>query len=230
MNKGDRTYRYVIRFTKEGYIRYTSHLDLLRLFKRAFKRAGIALSFSQGFNPHPKMGFAQPLSLGYTSRCELLEFETAAEADPAAMEKALRTMMPEGIEILSCRPLTADVKSLAAATCEATYKVVFPVASDSARDRKLAADYLAQTEILAEKRQKKTKKMVTVDIRPKIRGIEVLEGDRLTLELCLDSGSASNLSPEQVLATFVAFAGLDVPRYDVEVERVSLKFDRNLQI
>lgn len=230
MNNADRMYRYVIRFTKEGYIRYTSHLDMLRLFKRAFKRAGIALSFSHGFNPHPKMGFAQPLSLGYTSRCELLEFETASEEDPAAMKAALAAMMPEGIEILSCRPLTADVKSLAAATREAVYRVVFPVASDPARDRKLTADYLAQTEILAEKRQKKTKKLVQADIRPKIRGIEVLEEERLTLELCLDSGSASNLSPEQVIATFTAFAGLDVPRYDVEVERVSLKFDRNLQI
>lgn len=230
MNRTDRMYRYVIRFTKEGYIRYTSHLDMLRLFKRAFKRAGIALSFSQGFNPHPKMGFAQPLSLGYTSRCELLEFETAREEDAAAMAKALASMMPEGVEILSCRPLLADVKSLAAAVREASYKVVFPVAADSERDRKLTERYLAQTEILAEKRQKKTKKLVTVDIRPKIRDIRVLDGEqRLTLELRLDSGSASNLSPEQVIATFTAFAGLDAPRYDVEVERVAIEFDRNLQ-
>lgn len=229
MNRTDKPNRYVIKFAKEGYIRYTSHLDMLRLFKRAFKRAGVALSFSQGFNPHPKMGFAQPLSLGYTSRCELLEFETAREENPAAMEKALNAMMPEGVEILGCYPLNADVKSLAAATCEATYKVVFPVAADPDRGRKLAEDYLAQPEILAEKRQKKTKKMVTVDIRPKIRQIHVLEGERLTLELVLDSGSASNLSPEQVISTFTVFAGLDVPRHDVEVERVAIKFDRNLQ-
>lgn len=230
MNRPDRMYRYVIRFTKVGYIRYTSHLDMLRLFKRAFKRAGIALSFSQGFNPHPKMGFAQPLSLGYTSRCELLEFETVREEDPAAVKDAVAAMMPEGIEILDCQPLTADVKSLAAEVCEATYRVVFPAAADPADWRKTAAAYLAQPEILAEKRQKKTKKMVTVDIRPKIRDISVLDGERLTLELRLDSGSASNLSPEQVIATFTAFAGLDAPRYDVEVERIAIKFDKNLKL
>ena len=56
--------RYVIKFSKEGNIRYISHLDLLRLFKRSFKRVGIKLQYSQGFNPHPKMSFAQPLSLG----------------------------------------------------------------------------------------------------------------------------------------------------------------------
>ena len=68
--------RYVLKFTKSGYVKYISHLDLLRLFKRAFKKTGLTLKYSQGFNPHPKMGFAQPLSLGYSSICELIEYET----------------------------------------------------------------------------------------------------------------------------------------------------------
>ncbi len=219
-------HRYVVRFEKEGYIRYTSHLDMLRLFKRAFKRAGITLSYSQGFNPHPKMGFAQPLSLGYTSRCELLEFETVKEEKPENMTRALQSMMPEGIQILACNPLMGDIKSLAAATCEAVYNVVFPVEADPERDQKLVDEYLAQSEILAEKRQKKTKKMVTVDIRPKIREIKPLKSSRLTLQMRLDSGSASNLSPEQVITSYMAFAGLNIPRYDVEVERVSMGFDK----
>ena len=66
--------RYVIKFEKDGYVKYTSHLDILRIFKRSFKKTGLALKYSQGFNPHPKMGFAQPLSLGYSSKCELIEF------------------------------------------------------------------------------------------------------------------------------------------------------------
>ena len=47
--------KYVIRFSKTGYVKYTSHLDLLRMFKRAFKKAELGLAYSQGFNPHPKM-------------------------------------------------------------------------------------------------------------------------------------------------------------------------------
>ena len=66
--------RYVMKFYKDGYVKYTSHLDLLRIFKRSFKKTGLALQYSQGFNPHPKMGFAQPLSLVYTSKCELIVF------------------------------------------------------------------------------------------------------------------------------------------------------------
>ena len=92
--------RYIIRFSKEGYIKYTSHLDMLRLFKRAFKRSRILLEHSQGFNPHPKMGFVQPLSLGYTSKCELLEFETTKDFDPAEIKERLAGVMPEGVELL----------------------------------------------------------------------------------------------------------------------------------
>ena len=73
--------KYIIEFQKTGVICYTSHLDIMKVFKRAFKRADIALAYSQGFNPHPKMGFAQPLSLGYWSMQEYIEFETSAEYD-----------------------------------------------------------------------------------------------------------------------------------------------------
>ena len=86
------------------------------------------------------------------------------------------------------------------------------------------AEYLAQEEIFAEKRQKKTKKMVTVDIRPKIRSVKLAEDENLTLSMVLDCGSASNLSPEQVIASFVKFAGLDVPRYEIEVVRKEIIF------
>ena len=94
--------RYIIKFSKEGVICYISHLDTLRLFKRAFKREGICLSYSKGFNPHPKMGFAQPLPLGYSSVSEYLEFETDIPYQPQELAKALRRQIPEGIRIFSC--------------------------------------------------------------------------------------------------------------------------------
>lgn len=94
--------KYVIKFTKQGYIRYTSHLDMLRLFKRTFKKCGIDMAYSKGFNPHPKMGFAQPLSLGYTSSCEYLELETKEHYEPKEIMERIVKYMPEGVELLSC--------------------------------------------------------------------------------------------------------------------------------
>ena len=222
--------KYVIKFAKEGYIKYTSHLDMLRLFKRAFKKCGIRLAHSQGFNPHPKMGFAQPLSLGYTSRCELLEIETVDSQSTADLKEKLDSMMPMGVDILAVAPLKIKAKSLAGVVDEALYKVVFPVDAASADFDKVVADYLAQEEILAEKRQKKTKKMETVDIRKKIRKISVSEEDKLTLMMNLDCGSISNLSPEQVIASFLKFAELSIERYDIEVERLEIMYDKKAGI
>jgi radical SAM-linked protein len=97
--------KYVVRFYKGGNIRYISHLDLMRLFKRAFKRAGIKLQYSLGFNPHPKISFAQPLSLGYTSSSEYMEFETQLAYSTDLIIEKLNSLMPEGLGILSCEKL-----------------------------------------------------------------------------------------------------------------------------
>ena len=163
--------KYIIRFAKEGYMKYTSHLDMLRLFQRAFKRCDITMAHSQGFNPHPKMGFAQPLSLGYTAADEILEFETVEDFLPVDIKNAVSEIMPQGLIIKACSRLTDNVKSLAAIVDEAEYTVVFPVKANSADYAKILSDYLAQNSIKAYKRQKKTKKMVEVDIRSKIRNI-----------------------------------------------------------
>ncbi len=233
--------RYVMKFHKDGYVKYTSHLDLLRIFKRSFKKTGLALQYSQGFNPHPKMGFAQPLSLGYSSKCELIEFETVENHDPADIFERMKAVLPEGLEPVSCVRFDSKIKSLAGEADSAEYVVWAPLPDAAAADwnndmlsGKIAA-YLAQTEITAMKRQKKTKKLAPVDIRKMIRGMnglivaDVDNRKALMLNLNLDCGSTSNLSPELVIATFLPFCGLDIPRYDVEVERKTLKFVKDLQ-
>ena len=220
--------RYVLKFAKEGYSRFTSHLDMLRLFKRAFKRSGISLVYSQGFNPHPKLGFAQPLSLGYTSVCELLEFETEDAYNPDQIKDFLAPIMPEGITILQCSPMAKEIKSLASSAVAAEYRVLFPVKRSDRDYEGILKDYLAQDQIMAEKRQKKTKKMVSADIRPKIRDIQIAEGNQLTLDMRLDCGSQSNLSPEQDISSFIAFAQIPAERQEIRVERRNIIFYKNL--
>ena len=223
--------RYVLKFNKNGYAKYTSHLDLMRFFKRSFRKNGITLRYSQGFNPHPKMSFAQPLSLGYSSSCEYLEFETELEHVPSEMLKMLGQTMPDGLDLVWCKELKANVKSLAAAADSADYKVWIPVEMDDEVLAKLSKGYMAQDEIITLKRQKKDKKMVPVNIKNMIRGFESknFEG-QIILNLHLDCGSISNCSPELVITSFCEFAGIDIPRYKMEVERKSIKFVNNLQL
>ena len=212
--------RYVILFSKTGYTKYTSHLDMLRLFKRAFRRAGVEIKYSQGFNPHPKMGFAQPLSLGYSAYEEMIEFESDCEYGPEILE-GVTDSMPQGVRLLRIGKLPEGKKSLAASVCSAVYSADFPLPFYEKDYGEMLHRYCAQEQIIAEKKQKKTKKLVEVDIKEKIREIEVCPNDdfRLRLLMELDCGSQSNLSPELVIGTFISFCGLPCERYEVEVSR-----------
>lgn len=224
------TNRYVIKFTKNGYVKYTSHLDLLRTFKRAFKKTRLGLKYSQGFNPHPKMGFAQPLSLGYASRCELIEFELTQQYQAEEILMRMKAEMPQGIELISCTTLAPEIKSLAADADAARYKIWIPtdLTEDVLKDA--MKKYMKQSEIIAMKRQKKTKKFEPTDIKKMIRLCEISKlGDFAMIEALLDCGSKSNCSPELVISSFCEFAGITTPRYDIEVERTQLYFVNNLQ-
>jgi len=222
--------KYVLKFTKDGYAKYTSHLDLLRFFKRAFRKSGIALSYSQGFNPHPKLGFAQPLSLGYSSICELLEFTTDVPYNTDEIYKMLAEMMPEGLNILWCKEFDDSIKSLAAIADYAEYEVLIPYDIEAKKLEEISKGYLAQDEIQAIKRQKKDKKLVPIDIKHMIRNFEAsVQNGEIKLNLLLDCGSISNCSPELVIASFCEYGKIDVPRYAMEVERKVLGFSNNLQ-
>lgn len=219
--------RYVIKFYKEGVLRYISHLDLLRLFKRSFKREGIRLQHSQGFNPHPKMSFAQPLSLGYASSGEYLEFETTQEYNTEEIKNKMNRILPEGIGILSCEELPATGKSLAALAEAADYDITLPMPDGGLKEELnvLLDGYLSQAEITVMKHQKKSGKDVAVDIKPMIHSISALVDDnQITLNCKLAAGSTANLSPELVLSSFCTFGGIAYERTEVKIKRTEIYF------
>ena len=227
--------KYVIRFQKTGVIGYTSHLDIMKVFKRSFKRAGIKLAYSQGFNPHPKMGFAQPLSLGYESLDEYIEFETADDAFSAdEILGRMRALMPEGLDLLSIKEATHN-KTLAADTVAAEYTIEIPLgeteknATVTMEPRSLWQSYMGQDEIMTLKKQKKKKEPVLVNIRPKIREMVFFTSEEcLRIDAVLDSGSDSNLSPELVITTVLERFGLDIPRSEIKVTRNKIHFKEHL--
>ena len=93
-------------FTKEGPAVWISHLDLMRLLMRAFRRAGLMLKHSQGYSPHPELSILMPLSVGVSSGCELADFELedGGEEICAALPGLLNPVLPEGIRVLEAYP------------------------------------------------------------------------------------------------------------------------------
>ncbi len=216
--------RYVLKFRKEGYMRYISHLDLLRLFKRSFSRIGVRLRHSEGFNPHPKMSFVQPLSLGYISKGEYLEFETVHPQDVASMQVRLNAALPEGISVVAIRT-EAGKKALSARVACASYTVQFldgdgGEAFDAGRLCAAIDGFLQQKEILREKKQK-TGKFVTQDIRPMIYALREnsQENGSVSLTMEVSAGSNCNLNPEVLLTELFSYAGLSYPRESLRICR-----------
>ena len=224
--------KYVVEFSKTGTICYTSHLDIMRMFKRIFKRADIRLAYSQGFNPHPKMGFAQPLSLGYEGIREFIEFETVEGMDEEEILARLKAIMPAGIELKRCISGDHLRKTLSAMTEAAKYSAFLPAHGMKPETAKnILTGYIEQDKIITLKKQKKKKELKEVDIKPMIRELDVdSEGETLMLHMTLDQGSTSNLSPELVIKTFIDFAGLDIQRSDVAVRRDEIIFADGLLI
>ena len=217
--------RYVARFEKGGYTKYISHLDLLRVFKRAFKVMGLDIRYSNGYNPHPKMSFAQPLSLGYSSLCEYLEFETITPHDPNVLREDLAKNLPRDLAITELFQFDSEVKTLAAESDACEYRIFVPFEGTEEEFRDLFASYMAQDRITALKKMKKTKTLEEVDIKDKIRSWKVSkEGDNAVIDCILDSGSHSNLSPELVIKSFLDFSKLPLMRWDLEVQRVQQFF------
>ncbi len=101
-----RTFRFG--FAKVGRMRFLSHLELYRVFCRAFRRAGIPLSHSQGYHPHPRIAFGYALPVGVESRNEVFHAQLLGDGfspHPEALKDALQRELPEGIEVLSVMPL-----------------------------------------------------------------------------------------------------------------------------
>ncbi len=115
--------KYRIQFAKRGYACFLSHLDILRIFERAFRRAQINLAYSKGFNPRPKIAFAQPLALGVQSTAEFFDVEILNPVKGSLVKK-LNSVLPEGIKIKNAYLIKQKVPSLSEAIDLTEYEIV----------------------------------------------------------------------------------------------------------
>lgn len=156
-------------FEKTGNAVYISHLDLMRVFQRGFKRAGLSLTHTKGFNPRPSVSIALPLSLGVESRCELLDFEL--EEEKVSNEEILTRLnaaLVSGVKVLKVYDDMSKLKNLALLNCVLTleYDAGVPL---EARERILSL--FRQEEVTVEKKGKNG--VVEQNIIPMIRRIAV---------------------------------------------------------
>ncbi len=112
-----------IKFSRGPELKFISHLDIMRLWYRAFSRAGIPLAYSEGFNPHPRMSLAAPLAVGVTSEAELLDILVKRPVSPHFFASAVGQQLPAGVQILQVYPLAPLLPSLQSQVRFAEYRV-----------------------------------------------------------------------------------------------------------
>lgn len=176
-------------FEKKGRAKYISHLDLNRCMLRTFRRSGLPIWYTEGFNPHPYYAFALALSLGYESSCEILDFNLNEEIPFDKIRDRLNAVMPEGLRILS----VAEQKMKITAIAKAEYTFSF----ETADPKKLLVDIdslIGSETILIEKKTKRGVK--TVDIKPDMEIVsrEISENS-IKMTIRLPAGTQTNYNP-----------------------------------
>lgn len=181
-------------FSKTGRAKYISHLDLTRAMTRVVRRAAIPLWYTEGFNRHPYLTFAAPLSLGYEGLHETMDLRLEEDMSYEELVSRLNGALPEGLVALSADEARDKPGELAAARYELRFDCP-PVA---------LTELLSQPEILVEKRTKK-KTMKTVDIRPAFADAVVTEeGEGALVRVTLPCGSDQNINPGLLLTALNA--------------------------
>lgn len=190
--------RFRVWFRKGDRVRYISHLDVLRFWERAIRRADLPLSYSQGFTPHPKIGFASPLPLGFTSDCEVMDVTLDERLSAEEFAERIKAETSDDLGVIRVQEVSATGPAPQAVLLMADYAADLP-GVDPVEGARVVAAFLARDEfpwIDARKERNRT-----YDLRAAVATLsaEAWEGGtRLRMRLQADAEMTAR--PEQVVA------------------------------
>ncbi|WP_313582805.1 TIGR03936 family radical SAM-associated protein [Lacrimispora sp.] len=206
-----------IKFSKQGPVKFVGHLDVMRYFQKAMRRAGIDIKYSEGFSPHQIMSFAAPLGVGLTSNGEYMDIEVNSMEDCKTMVSQLNEVMAEGIEIMECHILEERAKNAMSLVAAADYTLTF---REGKQPNDLAAflnglsDFMGQDHIFITKKTKKGER--EIDLKAFIYELSV-HGE--TIFMKISAGSADNIKPELVMEAYYQWLGQTCPEFAFQIQR-----------
>lgn len=199
-----------LNFSKTGRAIYISHLDINRMMTRAVRRAKLPMWYTEGFNPHPYLTFALPLSLGQSSDCEYMDIRIEGDITDEEIMNRLNAVLPEGVKILSVSAPVYDAKEIE----KALYfvKLVFKDAETSKGFAERAQTLAEGEELLAEKRGKKghRKVMKQINLIDFIYDMKFSTAENIVnLQCVLAAGNTNNLNPTLLVETLEKEIGIE---------------------
>lgn len=221
-----------IKFRKTGIMKFIGHLDVMRYFQKAIRRADVEICYSGGFSPHQIMSFAAPLGVGITSNGEYVDIEVHSTGTTAEMLERLNAVMAEGFEIAEYKllPDTAAnaMSSVAAADYTLTFRPGYEPEEESAEEwfKKLTA-FFDQPQVMVLKKTKKGEK--EMDLKPLIYDLGVIAGNdaaQAQLFMKISTGSASNIKPELLLDAYYEALGKERSPFAFMIQREEVYADQ----
>lgn len=204
-----------IKFSKHGVVKFIGHLDMMRYFQKAIRRAEIDVAYSTGFSPHQIMSFAAPLGVGHYSNGEYLDIEVNSHNGRQDMIERLNQAMVPGVVIQNIVALGDDagnaMASVAAAGYTITWKEGYAVLSNLEENVK---SFFAQENIPVTKQTKKS--TLSLDLKP---GIYELNATEDSLYMLVDASSSGNIKPTLLLEALYRFAGEEFEPLSIQITR-----------
>ena len=206
-----------IKFSKHGPIIFIGHLDMMRYFQKAMRRAEVDISYSTGFSPHQIMSFAQPLGVGISSNGEYFDIGVDSLTSSAQVKEALNAVMVSGVEILSVKLLPENAGNAMASVAAAGYTVSFRDGHEPDFDLFGQIDaYFAQEDIPAIKETKKTTK--SFNLKEQIYEL-TYDQEKQTIYMLVNASSAGNIKPGFVMQNLYQFCGHTAGEFDFLITR-----------
>jgi len=160
-----------IKYTRGQEIKYISHLDLMRLWERALRRASIPVAYSEGFNPRPRLSFGLPLAVGITSDAELLDIFLEQRISPYHLTVNISKQLPSGVSVAGVQEIGLKVASLQSQATLAEYTVVVNTDKPREQIQSTVQDFLKRKHVNWQ--HKRDGKIKEYDIREVVEDIQV---------------------------------------------------------
>lgn len=208
------------KFKRGEEVKFISHLDLMKVFERAIRRARLPIAYSQGFNPHPGMVFGLPLSVGVTSDSEYGDFEiTDDQLSTNEFMDRLNAQLPLGLEVLAAKKKESK-QNIMATIAASEYVVIVGTKSEcTAKGLKLSINrFLSQNEIMVEKKTKSGVKNTNIkemifDLDFELQPCGDFNIIRFTM--LVSAGSKANLKPDLLIESLFNYIG-----FEIEIDKI----------
>ena len=209
-----------MKFKKHGCMKFIGHLDIMRYFQKAIRRAEIDIAYSEGFSPHMIMSFAAPLGVGLTSEGEYVDLQVNSCKSSKEAVDALNSVMVDGMEVVSFKLLPENVKNAMSSVAAADYFVNWREGYAPENWEEKFIKFLQKDEMLIVKKTKRSE--AEVDLKPMLYKAELRDGGIFMQVAC---GSVNNLKPELVMEAFAKDADLELAPFALEVCRLEVYAD-----